>query len=425
MKILDYFELEKNNTTVSKELLAGLTIFIAMIDNIAINATIMHDAGMPMGALITATIFITIFATLLTGLWANTPIAMSVGTLNVYFTYSLVLGMKMSWQSALGIVFVSSVLYFLIAITPIRKWIIETIPMDIKRATAAGIGAFIAFIGLEEIGVITASHETFVKLGDLSNTYTLLGIFGLLVAIILSILKVRGALILAIIITTILSWVLGVTNMPAEFISMPASMAPISFQIDIKSILELSMLPLIITFLVTDIFSTIGNLAGIGLKINLSNKKLDRTLQTDAFSTIVSAIVGMASITTFIESMAGIKEGGRTGLTAVFTAMFFILPLFFLPFFESIPGFAVYPILVIVGSFMFNELKNVNYDDYATKYATFFIVLLMPLTYSITNGLMIGSFIYVLIKLFQRDFSVLKSAMSLMALVAIVLFFVL
>ncbi len=425
MTIKKYFELDKNNTTINKEFLAGMTIFVAMLDNIPINATIMHAAGMPLGALITATIVMTIFATLITGLWANTPIAMSVGTLNVYFTYSLVLGLHMPWQTALGIVFISGILYVLIAITPVRRWIIDTIPLDIKRATSAGIGAFIAFIGLEQMGIIVSSSDTFVKIGNLSSPQALLGIFGLFLAIVLGVLKVRGALILSIIVTTILSWITNVTNIPSNFISMPASMMPIVFKTDIIDALKLSMLPFIITFLTTDIFSTIGNLAGIGLRINLSPKKLHKTMETDALSTAVSAIAGVASTTTFIESMAGIEEGGRTGLTAVFTALFFILPLFFLPFFEAIPGFAVYPILVVVGSYMFSELKNINYDDEATKYATFFTVLLMPLTYSITNGLMIGAFIYVLIKLFQKDFTVLKSAMGLMSLIAIVLFFIL
>jgi AGZA family xanthine/uracil permease-like MFS transporter len=355
---------------------------------------------------------------------------MSVGMgLNAYFTFGLVLGMKIPWQTALGIVFISGILYVLIALTPIRKWIIDTIPLDIKRATSAGIGAFIAFIGLKEMGVIVSSPATLVKLGDLSNSHILLGIFGLFVALVLSMLKVRAALILSIIATTILAWITGVSKMSSEFISMPASMAPIAFQMDIKSALEISMIPLIVTFLVTDIFDTIGTLIGVGLRAKLfsknDSKELQKTMETDAVATLVSGVAGVSSTTAFIESAAGVEEGGRTGLTAVFTALLFILPLFFLPFFKSIPSFAIYPVLVVVGSYMFSELRNIDYSDSATKYATFFIVLMMPLTYSITNGLMIGAFIYVLIKLFQKDWSIFKSAMFLMSLIAVLLFFIL
>ncbi len=430
MNILKRFELEKHNTTVSQEFIAGMTTFFAMLYIIPVNATILHDSGMPFDALVTATAIMTIFATVITGLWANTPIAMSVGMgINAYFTYGLVLGMKIPWQTALGVVFISGVLYVLIAITPVRRWIIDTIPLDIKRATSAGIGAFIAFIGLSEMHIIIPSHDTLVQLGNLSNPQVLLGIFGLFVALILSMLRVKAALMISILATTVLAWATGISKMSTEFVSIPASMSSIAFHIDIKSALQLSMVPLIFTFLITDIFDTIGTLIGVGLRAKLfknnDSEKLQKTMEADAVATLVSGLAGVSSTTAFIESSAGVEEGGRTGLTSIFTALFFILPLFFLPFFEAIPSFAIYPIVVVVGSYMFSELKNINYDDEATKYATFFIVLMMPLTYSITNGLMIGAFVYVLIKLFQKDFAVLKSAMGLMSLIAIVLFFVL
>lgn len=430
MKFLARFELQKHNTTVTKEFIAGMTTFFAMLYIIPVNATIMSATGMPFDALVTATALITVFATLLNGLWANTPIAMSVGMgLNAYFTYSLVLSMKIPWQSALGIVFVSGILYLIIALTPIRAWIINTIPLDIKRATSAGIGAFIAFIGLKEMGIIVASKATLITLGDLNNPHILLSLFGLFVALIFSMLRIKAALMLSIVLTTLLAWISGVSPIGSHFISMPASVSPIAFKMDIKSILTLAMLPFIVTFLITDIFDTIGTLIGVGLRAKLFNEKdskeLQKTMQADAVATVVSGAMGVTSSTAFIESAAGVEEGGRTGLSAVFTAMFFLLPLFFLPFFKSIPSFAIYPILVAVGSYMFSELKHIDYTDDATKYATFFIVLMMPLTYSITNGLMIGAFIYVLIKLFNKEFSVLKSAMGLMSFIAIILFFVL
>ncbi|NPA65866.1 MAG: NCS2 family permease [Epsilonproteobacteria bacterium] len=430
MNFLQRFELEKNGTSVSKEFIAGMTTFFAMLYIIPVNATILSAAGMPFGALVTATTLMTIIATLATGLWANTPIAMSVGMgLNAFFTYGIVLGMNIPWQTGLGIVFLSGILYLIIALTHLRAWIINTIPLDIKRATSAGIGAFIAFIGLKEMGVIVASKATLVTLGNLSDPHVLFGIFGLLCALVLSMMRIKAALILSIVITTLLAWISGVGKVATDFVSMPASVAPIAFEMDIASALSLAMFPLIITFLVTDIFDTIGTLIGVGLRAKLfknnDSKELQKTMEVDAAATVLSGAMGVTSTTAFIESAAGVEEGGRTGLTSVFTALFFLLPLFLLPFFEAIPSFAIYPIIVVVGSYMFSELRHIDYDDAATKYATFFIVLMMPLTYSITNGLMIGAFVYVVIKLFQKEFYVLKSAMGLMAFIAIILFFVL
>jgi len=430
MKFLQRFELQKHNTTLTQEFIAGASTFFAMLYIIPVNATIMSASGMPFDALITATALMTIIATLFNGLWANTPVAMSVGMgLNAYFTYGLVLGMKIPWQSALGIVFISGILYLIIALTPLRAWIINTIPLDIKRATSAGIGAFIAFIGFKEMGIIVHSDATLVTLAHLNDPHILLGILGLFIALVLSMLRVKAALILSIIVVTLIAWGSGVSEVTTHLVSMPASVAPIAFEMNISSVLTLAMVPLILTFLLTDIFDTIGTLIGVGLRAKLfddnDSTKLQKTMEADAGATVLSGVMGVTSTTAFIESAAGVEEGGRTGLTAVFTALLFILPLFFLPFFKAIPSFAIYPIIVVVGSYMFSELKNINYDDHATKYATFFIVLMMPLTYSITNGLMIGAFIYVLIKLFQKEFDVLKTAMGMMAAIAIFLFFVL
>jgi len=428
--ILDRFKLQQNGTTIKKEFIAGLTTFVAMLYIIPVNAGIMSQAGIPFDALVSATALITIIATIANGLWANTPIAMSVGMgLNAYFTFGLVIGMKIPWQTALGVVFISGVLYVLIALTPIRRWIIDTIPLDIKRASSAGIGAFIALIGLKEMGIIVSSKATLVTLGDISDPHILFGLFGLVVALLLSILKIRGALILSILITSSLAWISGFSPLPKEVVSAPASISDIAFELDIKDALSLILLPAIITFLITDIFDTIGTLVGVGLRADLfkdnNSTKLQKTMEADAASTVVSGLFGVTSSTAFIESATGIEEGGRTGLSAVFTGLLFILPLFFLPIFEAIPSFAIYPILIIVGSLMFSELGRIDYSDDAVKYATFFIVLMMPLTYSITNGLMIGAFVYSAIKLFKKEFDVLMSAMGLMALIAILLFGVL
>ncbi len=425
--ILKRFKLRQNNTTLKQEFIAGLTTFFAMLYIIPVNATIMSKAGIPFDALISATALMTIIATIGSGFWANTPIAMSVGMgLNAYFTFGLVLGMKIPWQSALGVVFVSGVLYLFIALTPLRKWIIDTIPLDIKRAACAGIGAFIALIGLKEMGVIVSSKETLVGLGNLGDAHILFGLFSFGIALLLSVLKVRGALILSIIITSVISWISGFSPFPKEFVSLPASISPIAFELDIKSALSLSFVPVIVTFLITDIFDTIGTLVGVGLRANLfkdnNSTGLQKTMEADAGATILSGLFGVTSTTAFIESATGVEEGGRTGLSSVFTGLFFVLPLFFLPVFEAIPSFSIYPVLVIVGSLMFSELGNIDYSDAAVKYATFFIVLMMPLTYSITNGLMMGAFVYTVIMVVEKRYYVFKTAMFLMAVISVLLF---
>ncbi len=427
---MEFFKLKENNTNVRTEVTAGFTTFMAMLYIIPVNATILSASGMPYDALVTATIVMTIFASILNGLWSNTPIAMSVAMgLNAYFSFGLVKGMGIPWQTALGIVFISGVLYVIISMTPIRRWLIETIPLDIKRAVSAGIGAFIAFIGLEQIKIIVDSPATLIKLGNLNDTHVLLGLFGLALAIFFTVKKVKGAFMFSIFLTTLLAWITGIEILPNEFVSMPASMAPIAFELDIVAALTLSFVPVIIIFLITDIFDTLGTLAGVGMRANLFKEKksipLQKTIEADAVATVVSGLAGVTSTTSFIESAAGVEEGGRTGLSAVVVGLLFILPLFFLPFFKAIPANAIYPILIVIGVMMFSELKHINYDDPAVKYATFFIVMGMPLTYSITDGLLLGALVYLLVNIFLGKIRETSPAMLILALVGILVFFIL
>jgi AGZA family xanthine/uracil permease-like MFS transporter len=385
---------------------------------------------MPYDALITATAVMTILASILNGLWSNTPIAMSVGMgLNAYFSFGLVKGMGIPWQTAMGIVFLSGLMYVVISLTPVRRWLIETIPMDIKRATSAGIGAFIAFIGLEQLHIIVADPSTLIKLGDLSDSHVLIGLLGLILSLFFNIKKIKGAFILSILLTTITAWILGLEKAPHDFISMPASMMPIALQLDITSAFTLSLLPVILIFLITDLFDTLGTLAGVGMRAKLFEEKhtesLQKTIEADAAATMISGLTGVSSTTAFIESAAGVEEGGRTGLTAVVTGLLFLLPLFLLPFFKSIPSNAIYPVLVVIGALMFSELKHINYDDPAVKYASFLIVLGMPLSYSITDGLLMGALVYVLIELFQGKLREISPAMVILALMGVLVFFVL
>ncbi|KYJ87209.1 NCS2 family permease [Sulfurovum riftiae] len=427
---MNYFKLKEHNTTVGTEIRAGMTTFIAMLYIVPVNASIMSAAGMPYDALITATAVMTILASILNGLWANTPIAMSVGMgLNAYFSFGLVKGMGIPWQSALGIVFLSGILYVLISMTPVRRWMIETIPMDIKRAVSAGIGAFIAFIGLEQSKMIVASSSTLVTIGDFKDAHVLLALLGLFLALFFTLKRYKSALMLSIVMTTLTAWVFGIEKLPESFLSMPASMAPIAFELDIASALTLSMLPVILIFLITDLFDTLGTLTGVGMRADLFRGKnsvpLQRTIEADAGATVFSGLAGVTSTTAFIESAAGVEEGGRTGLTAVVTGLLFILTLFFLPFFKAIPSNAIYPILIVIGVMMFSELQHINYKDRAVKFSAFFIVLGMPLTYSITNGLLLGALVFAFVRIIEGEYREIGMAMSILALVALLVFFVL
>jgi len=426
---MNLFKLAENGTDVKTELIAGSTTFMAMLYIIPVNAFILSASGMPYDALITATIVMSVFASILNGLWSNTPIAMSVGMgLNAYFSFGLVKGMGIPWQSALGVVFLSGLIYVLISITPVRKWLIETIPKDIKRAVSAGIGAFIAFIALEQTKIIVADQATLVHLGNFKDADVQLALFGLVLAIFFTLKKVKGAFILAIIFTTVAALIFGMATLPQSFVSLPASMAPIMFELDIASAFSLSMLPVILIFLLTDLFDTLGTLSGVGMRAKLfeneeGSKALQKTIEADAVATMVSGLAGVTSTTSFIESAAGVEEGGRTGLSAIVVGVLFLLPLFLLPLFKAIPPNAIYPILIVIGIMMFSELQHIDYSDDATKYATFFIVMGMPLTYSITDGLLLGSLVYFLVNLIQGRVREISPAMMILSLSGVVIFF--
>jgi len=428
LTLSDFFKLEKNGTTVKTEVTAGFTTFLTMMYIVPVNAIIMSKTGMPMDALITATALITIFSSILNGLWANTPIAMSVGMgLNAYFTFGLVLGMKVPWQTALGVVFLSGVLFLVLSLTPLRVWIMKSVPHDLRRAISAGIGSFIAFIGLKSMGMVVANPAVLVGVGNFKNPNVLLGVVGLVLVVAFYTWKLKGAFILAVVSTAIIAWVLGIAAYPSEFFSLPASVSPIALQLDIKSALTLSLFPVIITFLITDLFDSLGTLAGVGFRAGLfkdDGKELQKTLEIDALASTACAVVGVSTTTAFIESAAGVEEGGRTGLTAVVTGLCFILTLFMMPLFKAIPENAIYPVLVMVGVLMFGELSHINFKDTAIAVSTFLIVIMMPLTFSITNGLAFGLIAYVFIKLLKKEFKEINFGIIFLTLVSLTVFIV-
>jgi len=425
------FKLKENNTTVKTEFLAGFTTFLTMMYIVPVNGFILSDAGLPMGAVITATALITILATIFNGFWSNTPIAMSVGMgLNAYFTYGLVLGMELPWQTALGIVFLSGIIFVILSFTKFRIWLMTSIPMDLRRAVSAGIGAFIAFIGLKQMGIIVSNKATLVSLGNLSEPSILLGILGLFLTLAFYTFRIKGAFIIAILLTSIVGWSFGIGEGPEEIIGLPESISPIFMQLDIVSALSLALLPVIITFLITDMFDTLGTLTGVGTRANLfqsqskEDKALEKTLEADAISTVAGSLVGVSTTTSFIESASGVEEGGRTGLTSIFTGIFFILTLFLLPLFKSIPANAIYPVLVVVGILMFTELGNINFknDDLAITSSAFLIVIMMPLTYSITNGFAAGFIVYTTLKILKGEFEDINLGLITITLISLLVF---
>jgi len=429
--LLSRFKLKENNTTVKTEFLAGLTTFLTMMYIVPVNGFILSDAGLPMGAVVTATALITILATIFNGFWSNTPIAMSVGMgLNAYFTYGLVLGMQLPWKTALGIVFLSGIIFVILSFTKFRIWLMTSIPMDLRRAVSAGIGAFIAFIGLKQMGIVVENKATLVALGNLSDPSILLGIFGLLITLAFYTFKVRGAFIIAILLTSIVGWSFGIGEGPSSIIGLPESISPIYMQLDIMSALSLSLLPVIITFLVTDMFDTLGTLTGVGTRANLfqtkssKDKALEKTLEADAISTVAGSLIGVSTTTSFIESASGVEEGGRTGLTSIFTGLLFIMTLFLLPLFKSIPPNAIYPVLVVVGILMFTELGNINFqgNDLAITSSAFLIVIMMPLTYSITNGFAAGFVVYTTLKLLKGEFKDINLGLITITLISLLVF---
>ena len=429
---MKFFDLAQNKTSVKQEFGAGLTTFLAMMYIVPVNAIIMSKTGMPYEALITATALITIFSTILNGLWANTPVAMSVGMgLNAYFTFGLCIGMKVPWQTALGVVFLSGVIFVVLSFTNFRMWIIRSIPLDLRRAISAGIGTFISFVAFQQMGFIVNNDAVLVGIGNFKDPNVLLGVLGLFLVICFWAWKIKGAFILAVLATSVIAWVLGIAPHPKEIFSTPASISPIFLELDIKGAFSLALLPVVITFFVTDLFDSIGTLAGVGTRAGIfdENKKdgvvkLEKTLEADAVATVAGSLAGVSTTTSFVESASGVEEGGRTGLTAVFCGLLFILTLFMLPLFKAIPGNAIYPILVMVGVLMFAELASINFKDQAIAVATFFIVVLIPLTYSITNGLAFGFMSYLVVKLIKREFADVNLGVIVLALISFIIFLV-
>ncbi|MCV3550906.1 NCS2 family permease [Campylobacter sp. CNRCH_2013_0855] len=433
---MDFFKLKEHNSDVKTEIYAGIATFLAMIYIIPVNANIMSNSGMPLEALIVATALVTIIATTFSAFFSNTPVAMSVGMgLNAYFTFSVCNTYQIPWQSALGAVFLSGIVFTLLSFTNFRIWVIKSIPNDLRKAISAGIGTFIAFMGLVQMGMITKSEATLVGLGDFSSTKVLFGLFGLFLVFVFWAWRIKAAFILAVFVSALCAWIFGIdgAKFPEQLFSMPVisgdnGLSAIFGKLDIKGALELSMIPIVLTFFVTQLFDSVGTITGVGSRGKIfddpkqGEKKLGKTLGADAASSAMGAVVGTSTVTAFVESSAGVEAGGRTGLTALVTAICFVFTLFLLPVFKAIPANSIYPILVLVGVLMFMEVANINFKDKAIAVSAFFIIIMMPLTYSITTGFAFGFIAYLFMRIMQKEFDKINLGIIVLSAISLLVF---
>lgn len=426
-----FFELDKNKTTVRTEVVAGITTFMTMAYILAVNPNILSATGMDKNALFTATALSALVGTLVMALWARLPFALAPGMgLNAFFAFTVVLGMGYSWQFALTAVFLEGIIFLVLTAFNIRELIVNAIPMNMKHAISAGIGLFIAFIGMQNAGLIVNNDATLVGLGDMGSATVIVCLAGLLLTGILLALKVKGALLIGILAATLLGMPLGITKWPeGGLFAAPPSLSPIFFKFDFSQIFTLDMLIVLFTFLFVDMFDTVGTLVGVSSKANMLDKdgkvpRVKQALFADSIGTFFGAILGTSTVTTYVESASGVAEGGKTGLTSLSTAGMFLVALFLAPLFLMVPGAATAPALILVGSFMMSPILKINFDDYTESIPVFLTIIMMPLTYSIAEGIVFGMLAYVLLKTLSGRFKEVSIVMWVLAVLFVLKFLV-
>lgn len=419
-----FYQLKANGTTVKTEVLAGITTFLTMAYILAVNPNILSAAGMDQSALFTATAVASIVGTLAMALLAKLPFAQAPGMgMNAFFAFTVVLGMGYSWQFALTAVLIEGVIFFIMNILNIREAIVNAIPTSLKHAISAGIGLFIAFIGMQNAGIVVNNDATLVQIGEITSGGALLALIGLVITSVLLIRKVKGALLIGILATAVVGIPMGITNFTG-IVDVPPSPAPLFFKFDFSQIFTFDMLIVTFTFLFVDVFDTVGTLIGVCSKANMLDKKgqipnVKKAFYADAIGTTSGAIFGTSAVTTYVESAAGVSEGGRTGLTALVTAGCFALALFFAPLFLSIPGAATAPILILVGLMMLSPIKDIDLDNYSESVPAFICIIAMPLMYSIAEGIALGLVSYVLLNAISGKFKKVSIAMYILSVLFI------
>jgi AGZA family xanthine/uracil permease-like MFS transporter len=424
--------LKENNTNVKTEILAGITTFMTMAYILAVNPGMLSATGMDAGGVFTATTVSAIVATLIMALYAKYPFALASGMgLNAFFAFTIVLGpMGKSWQFALTAVLIEGLIFILLSVLKAREAIFDSIPLNLKHAVSVGIGLFIAFIGLSGAGIVKTGDGTIVALGDLTSGPAAVAIIGIIITGYLLSRKVSGAILIGIIATTIIGIPMGVTIIPEGFsiVSLPPSVADVAFKfVGFEEIFSLEMLVVVFTFLFVDIFDTVGTLAGVSSKAGMLDEngrlpRVGKALMADAVGTIVGACLGTSTVTTYVESAAGVAEGGRTGLTSLATAGMFAIALFFAPLFTMIPAAATAPALVIVGLFMMTPITKINFIDFTEAIPAFLTIVMMPFAYSIADGIVFGMVSYVVLKLLTGRTKEVSKVMWILAILFVLKF---
>ena len=421
------FQLKAHNTSLRTEVLAGLTTFLTMAYILFVNPAILGETGMDKGAVFVATCLAAAIGSALMGLIANYPIALAPGMgLNAFFTYTVVLTMGYTWQVALGAVFISATLFFLLSIFRIREWIINSIPLPLRSAITAGIGLFLALIALKEAGLVVDHPATLVGLGDLTAPGPLLAILGFVIIVALEARRVTGAVMIGILLVTAIAIALGVTPF-GGVLSMPPAITPTLLQLDIAGAFDIGMLSVIFAFLFVDLFDNTGTLIGVAKRAGLMGKdghlpKMGRALIADSTAAMGGSLLGTSTTTSYIESAAGVAAGGRTGLTACVVAVLFLLSLFFAPLAGTVPAFATAPALLFVAVLMTSGLAEIDWDDITVAAPVVITALSMPLTFSIANGIAFGFITWVVIKALAGRFKDINPALVVLAALFVIKF---
>lgn len=419
------FGYDPTKTTIRTELLAGLTTFLTMSYILAVNPSMFSQLdGMPAGAVFTATALAAIIGSLVMAVWGKLPLGLAPGMgLNAFFVYTVCMGMGYSWQFALTAVFIEGILFILLTVSNLRSAIVNAIPASLKSAIGAGIGLFIAFIGLQNAEVIIRNEATLISLGDITSGNALLALIGLAITGWLVVKDVRGGLLIGILLTTLIGVPLGITKFNG-IISMPHSISDIFMQFEWDNIFTLDMVVVVFTFLFIDLFDAIGTLVGVCSKANLMEPggnipRLHQAFMADSIATTAGACLGTSTTTIYVESASGVLQGGRTGLTAFSVACCFAIALFFSPLFLSIPAAATAPVLIIVGLFMLSPIKDIEFENYAESIPAFITIVMMPLAYSISDGILLGMISYVVLNVLCLNFKRITPTMYILAVMFI------
>ena len=397
------YKLKSNDTSIANEVLAGVTTFVTMAYIIFVNPQMMADSGMDLGASFVGTCLAAALACIIMGLYSNWPVSLAPGMgLNAFFTYTVVGEMGYSWEVALGAVFLAGVLFFIMSITRLRRWMLDSIPLNLRIAMGAGVGLFIGFIGLKNGGLVVSNNATFLSLGNFTNIETLLAALGFLIICSLSVRNIPGAILIGVIIVTACSVLLELIEF-GGLVSMPPSIAPTLMKMDVMGALDIAMLSVVMSFLFVNLFDTAGTLLGVATRAKIIDedgnaKDFDKALKADSGSSIFGTFFGCSPVTSYVESSAGVEAGGRTGLTTVVVGLLFLVAIFFSPLAAIVPSYATAGALIYVSILMMSGMEKLNWSDPTELLPALIIIVMIPLTFSIANGIALGFLAYVVLK---------------------------